>query len=286
VPALRSRPRIKFRTSVDRARCRRTASRSCRRSGCGCRRPPTPPRACWANDEAGEFSSGVGVFLASRQFVSGLLAEPAPCKVDHVNSLAPGMPVAPVRIVSWSLGRTEHVHIAEAMPATSRRSISRRSTFHQTNPRGCNRTLFPPKYNRETDVLNGLNGWLLGRSVDEIQDRRHHVFAYWFDNCRIACRIPIRAIRVHASCAVGCKICWRNGRLFSADVRFVPAISAASRMDGYWYDFKSEDIALNSHKYVIKSALTRYCSTATACLKISLSRCAKRQVAGKVVTPR
>jgi hypothetical protein len=47
--------RTKFRTSVDRARRRRTASRSCHRSGCGCRRPPTPPRACCANDEACEF---------------------------------------------------------------------------------------------------------------------------------------------------------------------------------------------------------------------------------------
>jgi hypothetical protein len=99
VPALRGRLRTKFRTGIVRGVAAR-ASRSCR-SGCGCGRPPTRLHACGAHREAGEFSSGAGVFFASRQFMTGLLAEPALCEIEHLNALRPGVPIAPVCIVSW-----------------------------------------------------------------------------------------------------------------------------------------------------------------------------------------
>jgi hypothetical protein len=72
----------------------------------------------------------------------------------------------------------------------------------------------------------------------------------------------------------------------SPEIRFVLMARAAPRVAAYSTDTTSKIIALISHKHVIKSTLTRYCSTATARLKISLSRCTQRQVAGKVVTPR
>jgi hypothetical protein len=51
------------------------------------------------------------------------------CQCTHARH---GRCVGPHRLTV--AGRTEHVHIAEAMPATSRRSISRRSTFHPHEP--------------------------------------------------------------------------------------------------------------------------------------------------------
>jgi hypothetical protein len=53
----------------------------------------TPARVRRA-PEASELSSGVGVFLVSRQFMSGLLAEPVPCTVDHLNAPTPGIGTA------------------------------------------------------------------------------------------------------------------------------------------------------------------------------------------------
>jgi hypothetical protein len=50
--------RTKIHTGADRARCRRTASRSRHRSGCGCGRAPTTPRA--GLEIGRRISSGVG----------------------------------------------------------------------------------------------------------------------------------------------------------------------------------------------------------------------------------
>jgi hypothetical protein len=136
--------RIKIRTGVDRARCRRTASRSRRRSGCGCRRPSTPRARAARIGRPANFL-GRGRLLASRHFVSGLLAEPAPCKVDHVNALTPGMAVASVRIVSSLL-------VTRSASTSSKRCRRSRAGRHSvcTNPRDRSRRLFPPKYNRNT----------------------------------------------------------------------------------------------------------------------------------------
>lgn len=124
-------------------------------------------------------------------------------------------------------GQTEHVHIVEAMPTTSRRS-----TFH---PRS--RGLFAPKYNRQSDLLNGLNRRLLGSPLTRIQHRRHHVFAHLFGDFRIACGIPIRAIKLRPSRAPGCKICRKNWRLFLQKFALCPRRNRLLAMTVYWADY-------------------------------------------------
>jgi hypothetical protein len=87
--ALRCRSRTKFRTGFDWARCRPTASRSCHRSGCGCSRPTTPPRACWRTMKPANF------------FGRGRPPREPPIRIGPAWSAS-------------SHDRRPHVHIAEA----------------------------------------------------------------------------------------------------------------------------------------------------------------------------
>jgi hypothetical protein len=139
VPALRGRLRTKFRTGIVRGVAAR-ASRSCR-SGCGCGRPPTRLHACGAHREAGEFSSGAGVFFASRQFMTGLLAEPALCEIDIS---MPSGPACPSRRSASSRGCRLH----GTLPHRRGDAGDLAPVDIRTNPQGCSRRPFPPKYNR------------------------------------------------------------------------------------------------------------------------------------------
>ena len=135
--------RIKIRTGIGRARCRRTASRSRRRSGCVADDRPRP-RACCSY----RGSSGVGVFSRTANSYgparrTGTLRSRS-CQCTHARR---DRRVGPHRLIV--AGHAERVHIVEAMPA-----ISRRSTFRLHEPARSKPPAVPteiqPKYNRNT----------------------------------------------------------------------------------------------------------------------------------------
>jgi hypothetical protein len=97
-------------------------------------------------------------------------------------------------------------------------------------------------------VLNGLNRRLLGSPLTRIQHRRHHVFAHLFGDFRIACGIPIRAIKVRPSRAPVARYAGKIGVYVSRNSLCAHAETGSSQWPHTGPITTSEGIALISHK--------------------------------------
>jgi hypothetical protein len=178
----------------------------------------TPARVL-ANDEAGEFlRAWASSSRAANSYRAGL--------VRIVSRSPAARPHCRGECRRPRAGRSRAGRHSIRTPSARTRAVAAARCSHRN-------TTAKLKYNRETDVLNGLNGSLLGRSTDEnsaSSPPRFRVLVRRLPHC---VPYPYQSDQSARFLCFGLQDMPEKWAFMSPDVRFAPTASVAPRMDLY-----------------------------------------------------